>query len=152
MGAPLYGYQPRSVTPDEVFADCVEDYPMSESRSYIWSGIKDIIARTCALHPVPAPLHIDSEFVEATRDPSHAALFLEAQAPCPRELVLLWKAENKPQWMVETYLLPRPPAADSPLRSAWEIARDELLADLSAAGAKGYAITELHACHAYTKS
>jgi hypothetical protein len=98
-------------------------------------------------------VHIDSEFVEATRDPSHAALLLEAQMPCTMELVALWKADNVPDWLVQTYLLPcQPTDGFADKLQAWQITRDELMADLSENKTKGYPITELHECHAYTKS
>jgi hypothetical protein len=151
MSVPLFGPTPLATAPSEVFQNCVSDYDASLTRPYIWDGIKHLVENTCSQHPDKGTLHVDSEFVEITQDPTHAALVLES-AHLTRELNDLWNGkDNREHWMVETYLLgPRP--ADPETLAAWETLREEILNDLSAYGTKGYPILDLHTCHNYTKS
>ena len=151
MSAPLFGYTPKNVTPKDVYEDCVVDFSTSLNRQFIWDGIKRIVQQTASIQGVGGSLHVDSEFVETTHEPSQAALLLEANAPLSRELFDLWRTDNGKEWLVQTFILP--PRPDNPERAeAWEETRKELIADLTEHGTKGYPIVDFITCHTFTKS
>lgn len=151
MGAPLFGYKPCRVQPEQIFEDCVSDYATSMSRRFIWDGIKQIVARSLAIQELSGDLHVDSEFVEVVAEPTHAALCFESKGAVTRQLLELWRQHNVPDWMVETYLLPPKPTEPS-LHEAWDIYKAELAAQFTDYGRKGHAIVDFISCHAFTKS
>jgi hypothetical protein len=150
MGAPLFGYAPKHASPEEVHEDCVKDFDSSASRPLIWDGISKIVQETAATQATHGVLHIDSEFVEHVKEPSRAALVLEAHVPISRDVFEIWRRQNASEMMVETFLIGPRPTDEGELQE-WEASRKLLMEDLTDNGRKGYPIIDLLACHAFTK-
>jgi len=150
MGTPLFGYSPRPASLDEVHEDCVVDYDKSMNRPCIWNGIMQVIQKTAEIQPVTGQLHIDSEFVEHVLEPSAAALVLCSQEKVSFPLLDLWRSDNRREMLVDTYIIgPKP--VDPEGAALWEETQQQLAAQLTDHGRKGYPVLEFNTCLTSTK-
>lgn len=151
MNAPMYHSGLHKRTPDEVHSDTVADYPLSQRRPEIWSGLQQIIALTSQMAPTEGELLLDDEMVDLINEPLFGKLaFLSRTAPTI-EQVNFWKSRNAKEWNCDTYLLgPRP---DEPQAAAdWDAVHEVLLRRFTDSGRKGVPIMEFSACLSHTKT